>query len=1426
MTTGRGGAEVRLRDIRAHEGSQARAWEELTYQLRPPVGPGHVETRKTRAPDAGVEWYEVYADGHQEGFQAKFHANLADALGGMRESVEAVCAKRPNLTKLTFVVPYDFSDSGSAGTKTDQDRWDDAVAGWVRDYPNAGRIAFTSIRAGEITAKLALKEHAGRREYWFGGLEISDEWLKSRFAESVRVAGDRYTPEADSPSRVNLVIDGALCGPTFVADLCRLAARASAACRQDTGMWGTSRPSASALLEDLDKIREATLCATDDDELLWRVPDVDTLAGVADSLLDLAYKERDNLPNYDSAWRNLDEAISTLEALHAMASGHAAEALTRGQFALIGPAGQGKTHALLRAVDGCLQRDVPALAVLGQRLSDKNWWPAIAETLDGMAVGGDEFLQALDSMAEARRCRALVVVDAINESQAPVRWQNELPAMLAQFQKYSHIALIVSYRSDYRDVVGAPPSLLKVRHPGLTGNEANALEAYCRLFGIPVPAQGLFEPALASPLFLRMYCEVLASTPRGGSVAPTRSNLFERYAEVVGRKVTRKLGLPPTSSTVADALTRLADSILANGGQPVPRVDVEMVIDALLPARTWPDTLFQQLASEGVIELRPTYDGTESVAFPFQAYSEHLLSKRLLASVDAELASWRRRFTPLPSLVKRRRTLAKRIAAIPWSWRSLAVILPEKEGIELVDLLNPMTDDFRLHEATRESLVDRAKPAFGARALGLLQQCLNADPESDGGRGIETVLALAPREAHPGNADWLHAQLVRLTMAERDAAWSIATFQVDQDSDAYRRLKQWSERLADSAGDEDVRLGATALLWLLTSPNRFLRDGASKTLAKLLSGHLEVAASLLTSARQIDDPYVGERVLTCAYGALLVGGDANVSGARSVLGAVSDWRTQGLPVDVIARDSARGIAVWCADRGLLPHASLAAFTPPYGAAPPEEPPTREQLERDHGYVKDAAGNFVEWRASSILMSCLDWYGDFNKYVVKSDVEFFSWHPLSGPAPSAKRSDNRLDEVDVDWAGRWIANRAISLGWTPERFESFERSRNLRRGREGHKAERFGKKYQWIAHRELLARLADNYHPSFETWNPSPHTYEGPWVWYGRDFDPTLPPSALSGESQICRVAEDSTAAWATLASPDMDNDATPDEWVAMTDDLPEAASMFICADPQDRKWVAIQRYSTWDRANAERRGMTKRERDVFFLQFSWLVARGEGAKLYGFIEERGLSGRWMPDTSRTHHQYLGETSTAPIVATSQLGLDDFDIPRKLREIGIRPRPAVEQYLWEGSNLDCSIDESVDFYVPTPELLGSSRWVGHRAEWAVDGRVVARAIECPDGVRTQDVLLVDPEWLAGRLEDLDADLVIGTLSERHALPVDDDDYQHMAFSDVWYVALITPGFDNRQVGPLLRVRRRVDDLPAGIASEDADSSEELFDPKSL
>jgi len=52
---------------------------------------------------------------------------------------------------------------------------------------------------------------------------------------------------------------------------------------------------------------------------------------------------------------------------------------------------------------------------------------------------------------------------------------------------------------------------------------------------------------------------------------------------------------------------------------------------------------------------------------------------------------------------------------------------------------------------------------------------------------------------------------------------------------------------------------------------------------------------------------------------------------------------------------------------------------------------------------------------------------------------------------------------------------LRAGW--KLFGSEDRVIGHGRGREGHKAERWGKKYQWMAYHELLARVADNHQAS-------------------------------------------------------------------------------------------------------------------------------------------------------------------------------------------------------------------------------------------------------------------------------------------------------------------------------------------------------------
>lgn len=278
--------------------------------------------------------------------------------------------------------------------------------------------------------------------------------------------------------------------------------------------------------------------------------------------------------------------------------------------------------------------------------------------------------------------------------------------------------------------------------------------------------------------------------------------------------------------------------------------------------------------------------------------------------------------------------------------------------------------------------------------------------------------------------------------------------------------------------------------------------------------------------------------------------------------------------------------------------------------------------------------------------------------------------------------------------------------------------------------------KWYAHRELLARLTDNFHPSYERWSIDRNTYHGPWVWYGHDFDPTLPPSVLAGESQVCQVAHDSSDTWPTLRSPDMDISATQTNG-SRRPITQDSASMFVPTDPGGRRWTTIQRYSTWDHDNAQRTGMSKHASVTSSFCSSLGLFHSAAARRFLRTSNRrgfpdvGCPTRDVPSTSTSENIVSPDGSLpSPIamITTSHAGF---------------ARPALSHDLpWsntygKATRLTArSMNPSTSTCLH-PELLGSTRWVGHRAEWAVDGQVIARAIEFPDGENGhQGVLLVD------------------------------------------------------------------------------------------
>ncbi|MFW6030009.1 MAG: hypothetical protein ACOCRO_07110, partial [Halanaerobiales bacterium] len=127
-----------------------------------------------------------------------------------------------------------------------------------------------------------------------------------------------------------------------------------------------------------------------------------------------------------------------------------------------------------------------------------------------------------------------------------------------------------------------------------------------------------------------------------------------------------------------------------------------------------------------------------------------------------------------------------------------------------------------------------------------------------------------------------------------------------------------------------------------------------------------------------------------------------------------------------------------------------------------------------------------------------------------DIEEEIYNALNDNEKEEFRWVNGLSDGDDSasfnrkWAQRWVCKRAYELGWTKELFFYFEKNYARSYDRGIRRVERIGKKYQWIAFYELLARLSDNL-----LWidrgycDLDDHKFFGPWQVDKRNIDPTI-----------------------------------------------------------------------------------------------------------------------------------------------------------------------------------------------------------------------------------------------------------------------------------------------------------------------------------
>jgi hypothetical protein len=148
----------------------------------------------------------------------------------------------------------------------------------------------------------------------------------------------------------------------------------------------------------------------------------------------------------------LFQLTKVLDRLVILAQSDMAKVANRPALLLIGNAGIGKTHLFSDVVRVRVEHGLPTVFLLGQDFFRDEPWAQILRRLH-LQCSRDEFLGALDAVAQATGRRALIFIDALNDGEGRYLWENHLPSVLAVLHRYPRLGLAVSCRSSYEKVI-------------------------------------------------------------------------------------------------------------------------------------------------------------------------------------------------------------------------------------------------------------------------------------------------------------------------------------------------------------------------------------------------------------------------------------------------------------------------------------------------------------------------------------------------------------------------------------------------------------------------------------------------------------------------------------------------------------------------------------------------------------------------------------------------------------------------------------------------------------------------------------------------------------------------------------------------------------------------------------------------------------
>ena len=857
-----------------------------------------------------------------------------------------------------------------------------------------------------------------------------------------------------------------------------------------------------------------------------------------------------------------------------------------------GKAGVGKTHYMCNIASKLLTK-TRVYMCFGSQFNLET--EPVTQLLKLFDFESYNYLEELNAEAFEKKIRYIIIIDGLNEGVGEVYWKSYLNYLISRIKILNNLGLVLTVRTPFENKIGLS-EIDNINNYTIEGfeNIQLAKEKYFKKYNII--DDNLPTWIFRNPLFLRIYCQLYNSIPYyEKDNMKSLSFLYLNYVVMRGHEVSTTVDEDEQLHIACKYLLRLAHvSVFNKKCENITRVKAYSISKQIASNRTWSKSLLKGMLDTNLLMANWNENSDQDfVMFEYEQMEDYF---RAIAFIKTK-SDRKSKIDQIIDLQRWGSLHPEQEVKIHNFIVAISAIWPEMYNEEIIS---------NTHFCTKE-LVKLYLESIPFHKDKVPEQIImdfwNSNEFNIGYEYLINAFSSMNYDLFVP----IHEKLKNMTLSERDLKWStVVNNQYDYDKIS-NLLSEWAyiEYFKNKDCLNDQKHYVMVLSWMLSSSYPLLRGIIKRILFKAFKQKLSLIPDILLEFHNVNDPYIQEGLYCSIYGTVLISYDKEYITTISQLVYDYNFNNNNIICDVTVRewllkiiDRARYITGSELFNKVLPPYSSTIVIP------------------ETTIISDDFFGFSD--GSNSLAKSLLKFSDFNRYIIGTNSSNVSYTFTLNPIELAVTKINYLSFAIML---KMIANQIKEFGWNDElgiydnNKYSYNRMHNER--------ERIGKKYQWLALYNIIAKLTDNY-KMCNSWSshtdPEVYSINYPWLTgYHSYFDVTLPMSTPNYDLSFLDLNPFENKDYSHI-----DNL----EWLKSKEYQPE---LIHFKQGGDSEWILLSTIYTLQ--NEEDKYPKK---DLFIRYDSFFVKNSQLCEFEQWAKKQSFIGRWMPEYHDTINHLLFE----------------------------------------------------------------------------------------------------------------------------------------------------------------------------------------------